>query len=210
MLGQARHHAAGIPPGRALRRRSANCRARGRRAEVYRNDPDADFHAMVARDDRAAIATCAKAINFAKIYGAGVKKMAEMIGKPLAEAQAIITQYDAQAAVRRAALAIARRRPARVGYTELYDGARRHWNLWEVPWIYAKGAGPCDVEEARRRIAIRSTPGSAAASRANDLHRAQCADPGLGRAAHQALDARRAGAKASCRCCRCTTAWTAR
>ena len=36
----------------------------------------------------------AKATNFAKIYGAGAKKMAEMIGKPLAEVQAIVTQYD--------------------------------------------------------------------------------------------------------------------
>ena len=35
----------------------------------------------------------------------------------------------------------------------LYDGARRHWNLWEVPRLYAKGAGPCGIEEARRRIA---------------------------------------------------------
>ena len=35
----------------------------------------------------------------------------------------------------------------------LYDGARRHWNLWEVPRLFAKGAGPCGIEEARRRIA---------------------------------------------------------
>ena len=36
----------------------------------------------------------AKAVNFAKIYGAGVEKFAEMIGKPLAEAQRSTTQYD--------------------------------------------------------------------------------------------------------------------
>ena len=36
----------------------------------------------------------AKDVNFAKIYGAGVKKFAEMIGKPLNEAQAIYAQYD--------------------------------------------------------------------------------------------------------------------
>ena len=41
----------------------------------------------------------------------------------------------------------------RVGYTELYDGARRHWNQYEVVGIYAKGAGPCGIEEAQRRIA---------------------------------------------------------
>ena len=62
-------------------------------AEVYRNNPDADFHTMVA-EMTGLTATCAKATNFAKIYGAGVKKMAEMIGKPVAEVQAIVTQYD--------------------------------------------------------------------------------------------------------------------
>ena len=62
-------------------------------AEVYRSNPDADFHAMVAEMtglDR----DTAKNINFAKIYGAGVKKLAEMIGKPPQEAQAIVAQYD--------------------------------------------------------------------------------------------------------------------
>ena len=35
----------------------------------------------------------------------------------------------------------------------LHDGARRHWTEWEVRGVYAKGAGPCGIEEARRRIA---------------------------------------------------------
>ena len=64
-------------------------------AEHYRSNPDADFHAIVAEMtglDR----DLAKAVNFAKIYGAGVKKFAEMIGKPLSEAQAIIAQYDSR------------------------------------------------------------------------------------------------------------------
>jgi DNA polymerase-1 len=120
-------------------------------AEIYRNDPTADFHAMVAQMtglDR----DMAKAI-FAKIYGAGVKKMAEMIGKSLAEVQAIVTQYDRKLPFVAALSAICQEKACRVGYTELYDGARRHWNLWEVPWIFAKGAGSCDIEEARRRIA---------------------------------------------------------
>ena len=62
-------------------------------AEEYRTNPDADIHAWAAtmtgleRKD-------AKAVNFAKIYGAGVKKFAEMIGKPLAEAKKIYAQYD--------------------------------------------------------------------------------------------------------------------
>ena len=68
-------------------------------AERYRNDPDADFHAIVAEItglDR----DMAKAVNFAKIYGAGVKKFAEMIGKPLSEAQAIYRAVRQPPAVR--------------------------------------------------------------------------------------------------------------
>jgi DNA polymerase I-like protein with 3'-5' exonuclease and polymerase domains len=79
-------------------------------AEIYRNDPTADFHGMVAQMtglDR----DMAKATNFAKIYGAGVKKMAEMIGKPLAEVQAIVTQYDGELSWRRSPPS-AKRRPA--------------------------------------------------------------------------------------------------
>ena len=64
----------------------------------------------------------AKNVNFAKIYGAGVKKFAEMIGKPLREAQAIYTQYDQQAAVR---IAARRRCPARGRPARLYRALRR-------------------------------------------------------------------------------------
>ena len=56
---------------------------------TYRDNPDADFHAMVAEMtglDRDA----AKSVNFAKSYGAGVQKLAEMIGKPVAETRAIV------------------------------------------------------------------------------------------------------------------------
>ena len=119
---------------------------------TYRDNPDADFHAMVAEMtglDRDA----AKSVNFAKIYGAGVKKLAEMIGKPVAETQAIVTQYDRKLPFVAELAVVAQETAVRVGYTELYDGARRHWNQYEVAGIYAKGAGPCGIEEAERRIA---------------------------------------------------------
>ena len=119
---------------------------------TYRDNPDADFHAMVAEMtglDRDA----AKSVNFAKIYGAGVKKLAEMIGKPVAETQAIVTQYDRKLPFVAKLAVVAQETAVRVGYTELYDGARRHWNQYEVVGIYAKGAGPCGIEEAQRRIA---------------------------------------------------------
>ena len=119
-------------------------------AELYRNDPDADFHTLVAEMtglDR----SMAKAFNFAKIYGAGVRKFAEMIGKPLARSAGHRRPVRPQAAVRLDALRHLSGQAERVGYTELYDGARRHWNQYEASGFYAKGAGPCGLEEARRR-----------------------------------------------------------
>jgi DNA polymerase I-like protein with 3'-5' exonuclease and polymerase domains len=119
-------------------------------AELYRTNPDADFQAMVAgmtsleRD-------AAKAVNFAKIYGAGVKKFAEMIRKPLHEAQTTYEQYDHKLPFVSRLSTICQSEAKWRGYTELYDGARRHWDYWEAKGVYVKGAGPCSLEEAKRR-----------------------------------------------------------
>ena len=118
--------------------------------ERYRNDPDTDFHKMasamtgLARED-------AKGVNFAKIYGAGVPKFAEMIGKPFAEAQKVYAQYDQKLPFISRLAADCQNEANRLGYTLLYDGARRHWDLWATR-NYSKGAGPCSLEEARQRI----------------------------------------------------------
>ena len=66
----------------------AICRAQKKRPISTATDPDADFHAMVA-DMTGLERESAKAANFAKIFGAGPEKFAEMIGKPLREARAI-------------------------------------------------------------------------------------------------------------------------
>jgi len=120
--------------------------------ERYRNDPDTDFHELasamtaLARKD-------AKGFNFAKIYGAGVKKIAEMIGKPLAEAQKINAQYDQKLPFISQLAQLCQYEANRSGYTRLYDGALRHWDRW-APRNYTKGtkgAGPCSLEEAQQR-----------------------------------------------------------
>ena len=118
-------------------------------AELYRTD-DADFHAIVA-EMTGIERDAAKNANFAKIYGAGVKKFAEMVGKPLSAAQAIYVKYDQRLPFVARLSAICEREAKRRGYTVLYDGARRHWNYFEAPGVYVKGAGPCPLEEARRR-----------------------------------------------------------
>ena len=119
-------------------------------ADAYRADPDADFHAIVGemtsivRDD-------AKSVNFAKAFGARVKKFAEMTGKPLGEAQKLYAQYDAKLPFVSQLSRLCQNEARSRGYTVLYDGARRHWNLYEAFGVYAEGAGPCHLDEARRR-----------------------------------------------------------
>jgi DNA polymerase I-like protein with 3'-5' exonuclease and polymerase domains len=119
-------------------------------AERYRNDPDTDFHNLVVTWtglDR----TAAKNTNFAKIYGAGIRKFAAMIGRPEAEAQAIYDRYDQELPFVSQLSAMCERVARRDGYLTLYDGARRHWTDWAPGGKWKKGAGPCAREEAIRR-----------------------------------------------------------
>jgi DNA polymerase I-like protein with 3'-5' exonuclease and polymerase domains len=116
----------------------------------YRTDPDTDFHAL-ASEITGLQRKDAKNVNFAKIYGAGVNKFAEMIGKPLREAQTIYTLYDQRLPFLLQLADAAQREAERHGYTVLYDGARRHWDRW-APRVYSKGAGPCSLGEAQQRI----------------------------------------------------------
>ena len=122
-------------------------------AEHYRNDPDADFHDWLPNGPGSR-GTSAKGINFAKAFGAGVRKFAEMIGMPENEARAIYDRYDRELPFVQQLSKRCQSTAARQGYLELYDGARRHWDTWEAPEIaWAKGTGPCSHEEAERRVA---------------------------------------------------------
>jgi DNA polymerase I-like protein with 3'-5' exonuclease and polymerase domains len=123
-----------------------------RMLERYLQDPDTDFHALTAvmtaleRKD-------AKAVNFGKIYGAGIRKFAAMIGRPEAEAKQLYEQYDRQFPFLRALSRIYQSIARRQGYITLYDGARRHFNTWAPGGQWSKGAGPCERAEAQRRLA---------------------------------------------------------
>jgi Mesyanzhinovviridae DNA polymerase len=120
--------------------------------ERYASDPDTDFHAFAAQLtglDR----KHAKNVNFAKIYGAGVRKFGIMIGRPESEAKAIYAQYDRELPFLRALGQIYKSIAARQGYITLYDGARRHFDKWAPGGAWEKGAGPCERAEAERRLA---------------------------------------------------------
>jgi hypothetical protein len=99
-------------------------------------------------------ASRAKSVNFAKVFGAGVGKLAAMINKSEAEARAIVQKYDRELPFVHQLAELCRRTAQRQGYIELYDGGRRHWSDFETPGVaWTKGAGPCSREEAERRIA---------------------------------------------------------
>jgi RecA-family ATPase/DNA polymerase I-like protein with 3'-5' exonuclease and polymerase domains len=121
-------------------------------AERYHNDPDTDFHALVAEWtglDRSS----AKNANFAKSFGAGVRKFAAMIGKPESEARAIYERYDREMPFVLQLSRLCERAAKRDGYITLYDGARRHFDDWVAPAAWGKGeAAPCAREEAARRV----------------------------------------------------------
>jgi DNA polymerase I-like protein with 3'-5' exonuclease and polymerase domains len=141
-------------------------------AERYRTDPDTDFHRLVS-DWTGCGRGAAKAVNFAKSFGAGVDKFALMIGKPVAEARAIYARYDRELPFVKQLSKRCEYAADRQGYIELYDGARRHWDSWEAPAVaWTKGMGPCSREEAEHRVADPNHPWYRRRLRRAETHKA--------------------------------------
>jgi DNA polymerase I-like protein with 3'-5' exonuclease and polymerase domains len=118
--------------------------------ERYRTDPATDFHVLVA-DWTSIDRQSAKNSNFARIYGAGIGKFAEMIRKSEAEACEIWEKYERELPFVSQLSALCKRAAQRDGYITLYNGARRHFNLWAPGGKWEKGAGPCERDEALER-----------------------------------------------------------
>lgn len=131
--------------------------------EKYRNDPNTDFHSMVAEMTGLARKP-AKDTNFAKSYGAGVKKFAQMINQPVEKAEEIMNQYDREMPFVKRLNEILQGKAERTGFIRLIDGARIHFNQWEPAYLSKEersrgwGSGgkyrmnKCDHEEAMRRV----------------------------------------------------------
>jgi len=76
----------------------------GKLAEQYRQDPNADLHTfasnlMSQRAGREIIRDYAKTISFGILYGAGPKKISEMLSIPYEEAKQLIDIYKSEVAV---------------------------------------------------------------------------------------------------------------
>lgn len=117
----------------------------------YIDDPKTDYHSMVAELtglDRKP----AKDTNFAKSYGAGVPKFATMINQSVEAARAIMEQYDREMPFVKELSETCQELASERGYIRLLDGARSHFNRWELSWR-PRGAPPlswASAEEARR------------------------------------------------------------
>ena len=98
--------------------------AGGNLRAAYVDDPDIDFHAMVA-ELCDMLRKPAKNINFANLYGAGVGKIAIMLGLDVDEAQPIVDEYHRRvpevASTNKQVVGIATKR----GYIRSWGG-RRH------------------------------------------------------------------------------------
>ena len=75
----------------------------GKLAEQYRNDPKADLHTFAAdlmseKAGRPIIRDYAKTMSFGILYGAGPKKISEMLGIPYDEAKQLIDLYKSEVA----------------------------------------------------------------------------------------------------------------
>jgi DNA polymerase I-like protein with 3'-5' exonuclease and polymerase domains len=128
-----------------------NLRGAQQAVDRYRTNPDTDFHAFVA-ELTGLERKPAKNVNFAKVYGAGVRKFAAMINQREGDARAIYEKYDRALPFVHQLAKVCQRAAQRQGYLELYDGARRHWDQWVAYANWTKGAGPCSREEAEHRI----------------------------------------------------------
>jgi DNA polymerase I-like protein with 3'-5' exonuclease and polymerase domains len=118
----------------------------------YCTDPDTDFHVLVAEIANIERET-AKRANFANAYRAGLKKFAFTIVKPEAEAKAIRKQLADKVPFVAELAADCEKQANRDSYLTLFDGTRRHYDLWNVR--FSDDDGPdnkaCDYATAQRR-----------------------------------------------------------
>jgi DNA polymerase I-like protein with 3'-5' exonuclease and polymerase domains len=119
----------------------------------YISDPNTDIHTytseltkgMLQRQD-------AKTFNYSSIYGAGDEELARQLSKPVDEAKKLRDLYNEKMPFVPQLIERCKRAAQRDGVFKLFNGARRHFNLWAPGGKLQKGAGPCEREEALRRM----------------------------------------------------------
>jgi putative DNA primase/helicase len=118
--------------------------------DEYVDNPDADIHQYTA-DTTGLSRGDGKTFNFAKIYGAGVKRLAAQLGRPVEETAQLLEQYDTKmpfiGQLDRRCRDNARAR----GFIQVYD-RRRHFTHYAPAYAeWTKGCGPVEYDEALAR-----------------------------------------------------------
>jgi DNA polymerase I-like protein with 3'-5' exonuclease and polymerase domains len=118
----------------------------------YVNDPSTDIHAYTSELTKGALPRQeSKTFNYANIYGAGDEELARQLNKPVIEAKKLRALYDEKMPFVPQLIERCKLAAQRDGMFRLFNGARRHFNLWAPGGKLQKGAGPCEREEAVRR-----------------------------------------------------------
>ncbi len=135
-------------------------------AQKYRDVKKADFHTIVAELtglDR----YFAKQCNFAKVFGAGVDKFAQMMDKPREKAAEVMAAYDRELPFVKQLSSRCQVAADQRGYIRMFDGARAHFDQWEVYLKYEERGrafeeghriNACSREEALDRQQIDGHP----------------------------------------------------
>ena len=114
---------------------AALCQVDGYREAVayYADDPDADFHQMVA-ELTGLTRKQAKIINLGLMYGMGLDKLCASLGVSLEVGAAMVKQYHERMPFIRALTDLCSSRAQARGFIRLIDGARCRFDLWEPRW----------------------------------------------------------------------------
>jgi DNA polymerase I-like protein with 3'-5' exonuclease and polymerase domains len=143
---------------------AAVCKVRGGAvaAQQFIDDPELDFHTMVATLTGLTRAK-AKIQNFALLYGQGIDATAAGLGVSIDEAKEVRMLVERKAPFGPALDEYARGRAQNKGFLKLLDGARVRFDEWEGGWIERSEweraraerlpMEPCSLEEARKRKA---------------------------------------------------------
>jgi DNA polymerase-1 len=132
-------------------------------AKKFRDDPDLDYHKMVAEVTGLGRPK-AKIQNFALLYGQGLDSTAAKLGISKSEAEEIRNIVAEKAPFGPALDEFVKQLAQSRGYLKLLDGARVRFDEWEAGWIsretYLRGVEekrpmtPCSLEEARARTKL--------------------------------------------------------
>jgi DNA polymerase I-like protein with 3'-5' exonuclease and polymerase domains len=122
----------------------------------YNEDPKTDFHklcaVMAGKDPNDKyVRKAIKNVNFAKLYGGGIPKIAATMGVSVEEATEFVNTYDARLPFVKKTLEAATQAAKKRGYVKTILGRRQRFNLWEPPGNYTREFTPLPREQAREQ-----------------------------------------------------------